>query len=160
MFQLKNKNGRLSFRPGYFMAYNTYFKYRVYYRTCILYKCLYIYARQWWHTPLILALGRQRQVDFWVPGQPELQSEFQDSQGYTEKPCLGNQKQTNKQKCLYISSILKNIYWFLCACMFCEHISVYHMPDKSRRRHWIPGTGVIGSCESPCGFWELNLGPL
>jgi hypothetical protein len=29
--------------------------------------------------------------------QPGLQSEFQDSQGYTEKPCLEN-KQTNKQK--------------------------------------------------------------
>jgi hypothetical protein len=27
-----------------------------------------------------------------------LQSEFQDSQGYTEKPCLKKQKQTNKQK--------------------------------------------------------------
>jgi hypothetical protein len=40
----------------------------------------------WWHTPLIPALGRQRQVDFWVQGQPGLQSEFQDSQGYTEKP--------------------------------------------------------------------------
>jgi hypothetical protein len=38
--------------------------------------------------PLILALGRQRQEDFWVHGQPVLQSEFQDSQGYTEKPCL------------------------------------------------------------------------
>jgi hypothetical protein len=39
-------------------------------------------------TPLIPALGRQRQADFWVRGQPGLQSEFQDSQGYTEKPCL------------------------------------------------------------------------
>jgi hypothetical protein len=38
--------------------------------------------------PLIPALGRQSQVDFWVQGQPSLQSEFQDSQGYTEKPCL------------------------------------------------------------------------
>jgi hypothetical protein len=28
----------------------------------------------------------QRQADFWVPGQPGLQSEFQDSQGYTEEP--------------------------------------------------------------------------
>jgi hypothetical protein len=46
--------------------------------------------------PLIPALGRQRQVDFWVRGQPGLQSEFQDSQGYTEKPCLEKQK-TNKQ---------------------------------------------------------------
>ena len=23
-----------------------------------------------------------------------------------------------------------------------------------------PGTGVIDSCELPCGCWELNLGPL
>jgi hypothetical protein len=52
---------------------------------------------QWWRMPLIPALGSQRQVDFWVRGQPGLQSEFQDSQGYTEKPCLKNQnKQTNK----------------------------------------------------------------
>jgi hypothetical protein len=38
--------------------------------------------------PLIPALGRQRQADFWVQGQPDLQSEFQDRQGYTEKPYL------------------------------------------------------------------------
>jgi hypothetical protein len=39
-------------------------------------------------------------VDFWVRGQPGLQSECQDSQGYTEKPCLENKnknKQTNNQ---------------------------------------------------------------
>jgi hypothetical protein len=55
----------------------------------------YVGAGQWWRTPLIPALGRQRQLDFWVRSQPGLQSEFQDSQGYTEKPCL--KKQTNKQ---------------------------------------------------------------
>jgi hypothetical protein len=49
-------------------------------------------ARQWWRTPLIPALGRQRQVDFRVRSQPGLQSEFQDSQGYTEKPCLKKKK--------------------------------------------------------------------
>jgi hypothetical protein len=49
------------------------------------------WAGQWWHTPLIPALGRQRHVDLWVWGQPGLQSEFQDSQGYTEKPCLEKQ---------------------------------------------------------------------
>jgi hypothetical protein len=35
--------------------------------------------------PLIPALRRQRQADFWVRGQPVLQNEFQYSQGYTEK---------------------------------------------------------------------------
>jgi hypothetical protein len=56
-------------------------------------------AGQWWRTPLIPALRRQRQADLWVRGQPGLHSEFQDSQGYTEKPCLKkNKKQTNKQK--------------------------------------------------------------
>ena len=50
--------------------------------------------------PLIPALGRQRQADFWVQGQPGLQHEFQDSQCYTEKPCLKkqNKKQKNKKK--------------------------------------------------------------
>jgi hypothetical protein len=47
--------------------------------------------------PLIPALGRQRQADFWVRGQPGLQSEFQDSQGYTEKPCLQKPKTETKQ---------------------------------------------------------------
>jgi hypothetical protein len=45
-------------------------------------------GQAWWCTPLIPALRRQRQVDFWIRGQPGLQSEFWDSQGYIEKPCL------------------------------------------------------------------------
>jgi hypothetical protein len=48
--------------------------------------------------PLIPALGRQRQEGFWVQGQPGLQSEFQDSQGYTEKPCLEKQKTKQQAK--------------------------------------------------------------
>jgi hypothetical protein len=56
-------------------------------------------SRAWWHTPLIPALRRQMQADFWVQGQPGLQSEFQDSQGYTEKPCL--EKQTNKTRLVF-----------------------------------------------------------
>jgi hypothetical protein len=46
----------------------------------------------WWSPPLIPAFGRQRQVNLWVQDQPGLQSEFQDSQGYTEKPCYGKKK--------------------------------------------------------------------
>jgi hypothetical protein len=48
--------------------------------------------------PLIPALRRQRQADFWVWGQPDLQSEFQDSQDYTEKPCLGKKEKKKKKK--------------------------------------------------------------
>jgi hypothetical protein len=40
------------------------------------------------HMPLIPALRRQRQADLRVQGQPGLQREFWDSQGYTEKPSL------------------------------------------------------------------------
>jgi hypothetical protein len=64
-------------------------------------------AGQWWRIPLIPALGRQRQVDFWVRGQPGLQSElFKDSQGYTEKPCLEKQKQKQTSKIKNIGSVL------------------------------------------------------
>jgi hypothetical protein len=58
-------------------------------------------AGQWWCMPLIPALRRQRHVHFWVPSQAGLQSEFQNSQGYTEKPCLKKQNKTTattKQK--------------------------------------------------------------
>ena len=50
------------------------------------------------HMPVIPALGRQRQADFWVRGQPGLQSGFQDSQGFTEKPCLKKQNKTKQNK--------------------------------------------------------------
>jgi hypothetical protein len=36
-------------------------------------------------------------VNLQVQGQPGLQSEFQASKVYTEKPSLGKTKQTNKQ---------------------------------------------------------------
>jgi hypothetical protein len=53
-----------------------------------------------WRTPLIPALRRQRQrqADFRVWGQPGLQSKFQDSQGYTEKPCLEKQNKTKQNR--------------------------------------------------------------
>jgi hypothetical protein len=44
-----------------------------------------------------------------VQGQPSLQSEFQDSQGYTEKPCLDKPK-TNKQKIMCMSVFFLHVY--------------------------------------------------
>ena len=52
----------------------------------------------WLHTPLIPALRRHRQADLGVRGQPGLQSEFQNSQRYTEKPCVQRNKNKNKKK--------------------------------------------------------------
>lgn len=43
-------------------------------------------------------------------------------------------------------------------CMFVH--SMYAIPMEARRGHLIPGTGATNSCESPCGAWELNPGPL
>ena len=60
-------------------------------------------------------LERQRQAEFWVQGQPGIHSEFQDSQTYTEKPCLetkqnktkqNKNKQTNKQKTGFVLHVL------------------------------------------------------
>ena len=43
--------------------------------------------------------GEAEEGRFWVQGQPGLQSEFQDRQGYTEAPCLEKQnKKTNNNK--------------------------------------------------------------
>jgi hypothetical protein len=56
----------------------------------------------------------------WVRGQPGLQSEFQDSQGSTEKPCLKKQKQNpkqtkqNKKAYLSISTYLCVLLWIWC----------------------------------------------
>jgi hypothetical protein len=63
---------------------------------------------QWCRTSLIPAPGRQRQADFWVRGQSGLQSEFQDSQGYTEKPCLKKTKQNKKKKTAKPQHVEKN----------------------------------------------------
>ena len=65
--------------------------------------------------PLIPALGRQGQADFLVQGQFGLQSESQDNQGYTEKPCPKKQNKTKQNKTVQKSGIgeMSQEYWFL-----------------------------------------------
>jgi hypothetical protein len=89
----------------------------------------------WWRVPLIPALGRQRQVDFWVRGQPGLQSEFQDSQSYTEKPCLekptnqpNKQTKNKKPKIIerYMQQMLcKNTCWSPTLCL--KYVCTYRL---------------------------------
>jgi hypothetical protein len=74
-------------------------------------------CRAWWRTPLVPALRRQRQADFWVQGQPGLQSEFQDSQGYTEKLCLGKTKKKKKKKKESVCSVFCLHVYSPCACL-------------------------------------------
>jgi hypothetical protein len=81
---------------------------------------LHLPARQWWPMPLMPALGRQRQADFWVWGQPDLQSDFQDSQSYTEKRCHKKTKpnqtkpnQKKKKKKQTKTTTKKNLFTFL-----------------------------------------------
>jgi hypothetical protein len=45
---------------------------------------------------------KETQMDFCVWVQPGLQGEFQNSQGYTEKPCLKKTTKQNKQKTVHV----------------------------------------------------------
>jgi hypothetical protein len=51
----------------------------------------------WWRTPLIPALGRQRQADFWVWGQPVYKVSSRTARAIQRNPVSKN-KQTNKTK--------------------------------------------------------------
>jgi hypothetical protein len=89
--------------------------------------------------PLIPALGRQRRVDFWVRGQPGLQSEFQDVQGYTEKPCLEKPKITKKKK--KKKEKKKKNSRSMCVCEWvCECV---HMNVEMSVRHQVSSSIVL-----------------
>jgi hypothetical protein len=94
--------------------------------------------------PLIPALGRQRQVNFWVRGQPGLQSEFQDSQGYTEKPCLKQtNKQTNKQtKSTFLARPLTPVFR---GCGGAEWGRWTKTEMSLSLRQWVPGQSGLHS---------------
>jgi hypothetical protein len=80
---------------------------------CVYVLSLFCFRGAWLRTPLVPALVRQRQADFWVWGQPGLQSEFQ---GYTEKPCLEHPPPQKKVFFfLYFNSFFSDIL-LMCVC--------------------------------------------
>jgi hypothetical protein len=77
------------------------------------------------------------QADFWVRGQPGLQSEFQDSQGYTEKPCLKKIKNNNKKndhKVLSIVPDAKQICSEIAICCLLTRSSLVYVGSSRRAR--------------------------
>jgi hypothetical protein len=92
------------------------------------------FPRQWWYTPVIPECWKQRQMDLWFWDQPDLQSEFQDSQIYTEKPFL------------FLKYLFILFIWVHCSCLQTHQ---KRAPDL-----------ITDGCEPPCGGWELNSGPL
>jgi hypothetical protein len=69
-------------------------------------------------TPLIPTLRRQRQADLGIPGQPDLQNKFQNSQGYTGKPCP--KKNKNKQEIMIKSNLGRNGFISFYSCSLPE----------------------------------------
>jgi hypothetical protein len=104
-------------------------------------------SQAWWLTPLIPALGRQRQTDFWVRGQPGLQSEFQDSQGYTEKPCLKKQNKTKQKTKKNYAQKVGGWGWGL-------EWGLAHLQDKTNKL-WIVLLSFLASIP-----WPLMLSPI
>jgi hypothetical protein len=72
-------------------------------------------AGQWLHTPLIPALRRQCWFEsLKIRGQPGLQSEFQNSHGYTGKPCLETHTRNTLASHLreYLELTVENSFFF------------------------------------------------
>ena len=55
-------------------------------------------AGRWWRSPVIPVLWEAEAGGFLSQGQPGLQSEFQDSQGYMDKPCLKQEERRKERK--------------------------------------------------------------
>ena len=75
-------------------------------------------------------LYSQLLFDYTIQGQPGLKSEFQDSQGYTEKPCLKTKQKKKQRK-------EKKYRWAGCISVL-EGKEVANSPKKKTetKQHW------------------------
>jgi hypothetical protein len=64
---------------------------------------------------------------------------------------------------LYFLYILLS-FFFMCGDILPACMSLYYIcdwyPQRPEEGVRSPGIGVTDGCEPPCGYWELNLGPL
>jgi hypothetical protein len=106
-------------------------------------------AGHWWHMPLISALRRQRQADFWVWGQPGLQSEFQDSTGlHRETLSRKTKKKKKKNNSLCFCFCYKDLFIVIskyCSCL-----------RHTRRGHQISLQMVVRH-HVVAGIWTQDL---
>jgi hypothetical protein len=78
-----------------------------------------------------------RQVDLWAWGQPGLQSKFQDSQDYAEKPCLRKQNKRPK-KCLKIKKEYTKPFLFYRDGKMLKVLPFPHIPAAEPESSWWP----------------------
>ena len=86
----------------------------------------------------LLVLRRQKKVNLWIWGQPDLQSKFHDSQGYIDRLCFKNKPTTttpqthpklNRQTncmwvCVYVCMCVC-VYVCMCVCMYATAYMFY-----------------------------------
>ena len=82
---------------------------------------------------------------FWVWIQCVFQRDFQDIQGYTEKPCLRqNKTKQNKQMGFYYSNIWAEPEKPVIICMTLETVLHFFIMQSNTSRHW-------------AGYWNMKM---
>jgi hypothetical protein len=93
-----------------------------------------MFGRAWWRTPLIPALGKQRQANFWVRGQPGLQSECSRTARAIKRNPVSkknkktkNKKQKKKKQYIHVWILMKVLAfknYFFVVVLFCFFVFV------------------------------------
>jgi hypothetical protein len=102
----------------------------------------YLLTEQWWCTPLISALGRQRQAGLWVQGQPALQSEFQDTQrnpAWKAKRERGRGESEKRERKLRRTPTWEDLEGRMGRGKPCNHIIIFKNIKKINKKKWPAG---------------------
>ena len=108
----------------------------------------------WGGIPLMPAFERQKQMNLWVQGQPGLQTEFQDSQGYTEKPCLVRKKDSGREFKVILDCIRlwfqNKQKWSMNACNCGQYwVHTYSVLSPTYQLYKSDSAGPTGACLFP-----------